>query len=77
MPAAPTVSEAEAAGPRSAREIFIVALSALLGAYVFYSAFFGAFESLIQRAGFVAVIGVLGLAMFPLGGGSPGGRSDS
>lgn len=59
----------EATRPADMRERFIVGLSGALGLFVFYTAFFGGFESLIQRAIFVAIIGVLGLAMFPLGHG--------
>ena len=55
--------------PERLRRASILALATGLGAFVFYTSFFGAFESLIQRAVFTAVVGVLGLLMFPLGAG--------
>jgi TRAP transporter 4TM/12TM fusion protein len=39
--------------------------------FVFYTSFFGSFETLIQRSIFVSMITVLGLLMFPLGKGRP------
>jgi TRAP transporter 4TM/12TM fusion protein len=44
-------------------------LAVLISLFVFYTAFFGSFETLIQRSIFVALITVLGLLLFPLGGG--------
>ncbi|WP_136248298.1 TRAP transporter permease [Halomonas borealis] len=46
-------------------------VSIALGLFIFYTSFFGAFETLIQRAIFVALVTVLGLLMFPLGLGRP------
>ncbi len=40
-----------------------------IGIFVFYTSLFGAFETLIQRAIFVAMIVPLGVLMFPLGNG--------
>ncbi|WP_119166610.1 TRAP transporter permease [Algihabitans albus] len=51
------------------RDKLTLALAGALGLFVLYTSFFGAFESLIQRAVFVSVIGVLGFVMFPLGAG--------
>lgn len=43
------------------------ALSLLVGAFVFYTAAFGPFEGLIQRAIFLALVICLGFALYPLG----------
>ena len=42
-------------------------LALLVGAFVFYTAATGPFESLIQRAIFLALVVCLGLAIYPLG----------
>ena len=63
-----TAPEPEALTPR---ERVALVLAGALGAFIFYTSFFGAFESLVQRAIFVAVIGTLGFVMFPLGAGKP------
>ena len=42
-------------------------LAVLVGAFVFYTAASGPFESLIQRAIFLALVVCLGLAIYPLG----------
>jgi TRAP transporter 4TM/12TM fusion protein len=55
--------------PASLRERVIVGLAAALSLFVLYTAAFGALPSLIQRSVFVALIGALGVATFPLGGG--------
>ena len=57
--------------PTTPRDRLILMLAGGLGIFVFYTSFFGSFESLIQRSIFVSVIGVLGFAMFPLGAGKP------
>ncbi|WP_417811141.1 TRAP transporter permease [Thalassospira alkalitolerans] len=44
-------------------------LALLVGAFVFYTAATGPFESLIQRAIFLALVVCLGLAIYPLGHG--------
>ena len=54
----------------SLRERAVVALAIFIGLFVFYTSFFGTFETLVQRAAFVALIGVLGVLMFPLGAGT-------
>ncbi len=46
-------------------------IAVLLGLFILYTSAFGAFESLIQRAIFLALVVVLGLLMFPLGKGRP------
>ena len=48
----------------------IVGLAAALSLFVLYTAAFGTLPSLIQRAVFVALIGALGFATFPLAAGS-------
>jgi len=48
------------------RHIAIAVLSICVGLFVVYTSFFGAFETLIQRATFVAMIAVLGILLFPL-----------
>ena len=59
------------AEPRTVRDKLALVLAGTLGLFILYTSFFGAFESLIQRAIFVTVIGVLGFVMFPLGAGKP------
>lgn len=44
----------------------IAVLATGVGLFVVYTSFFGAFETLIQRAVFVAMVTVLGLLLFPL-----------
>ncbi|AXS42215.1 TRAP transporter fused permease subunit [Breoghania sp. L-A4] len=46
-------------------------LALLVGAFVFYTAATGPFESLIQRAIFLALVACLGLAVYPAGAGRP------
>src|SRR5690606_8868063 len=46
-------------------------IAVLLGLFILYTSAFGAFESLIQRAIFLALVVALGLLMFPLGNGKP------
>lgn len=57
-------------GPASLRERVAILLAACLGVFVLYTAAFGAFPSLIQRAIFVGLICALGFATFPLGAGT-------
>lgn len=47
------------------------AIAVLLGAFILWTSAAGTFESLIQRAIFLALVVVLGLLMFPLGSGRP------
>ncbi len=49
------------------RQRAITVIAFLLGCFVFYTAAFGVFETLIQRASFVATISVLGVLLYPLG----------
>ncbi|MEM8822204.1 MAG: TRAP transporter fused permease subunit [Pseudomonadota bacterium] len=49
------------------RERAVAALSLIIGVFVFYTSFFGAFETLIQRAIFVALIACMGVMLFPTG----------
>lgn len=51
------------------RPVLTKALAVLLGGFVLYTSAFGAFESIIQRAVFLALVIALGFAMFPLGAG--------
>ena len=48
------------------RQRAVLLLSIGLGLFILYSAAFGAFESLIQRATFVALVATLGVLMHPL-----------
>lgn len=43
-------------------------LALIIGLFVFYTSFFGAFETLIQRAGFVAMIVTMAVLLYPTGG---------
>jgi len=47
------------------RKPLISGLSLLLSIFIFYTSFFGSFETLIQRATFVSAIVLLGLLMYP------------
>lgn len=60
----------DAAPVRGLRERAAVVLAIAIGVFVFYTAFFGTFETLVQRALFVALIVALGVLMFPLGAGT-------
>ena len=50
---------------RTLREKLICAAALILGGFVFFTAAFGAFETLIQRSIFVAMITILGMAIYP------------
>ena len=51
------------------RSKLVTALAILAGGFVFYTSATGPFESLIQRAIFLAAVVLLGLAIYPLGEG--------
>jgi len=55
-------------GTLRARAVLLLSIG--LGLFILYSAAFGAFESLIQRASFVALVATLGVLMHPLLAGS-------
>lgn len=59
----------EATLPRSGVEWLTATLAVGIGIFVFYTSYFGAFETLIQRALFVAMIVPLSVLLFPLGQG--------
>ena len=44
-------------------------LALVIGCFVFYTSFAGAFETLNQRAGFVAMIAAMAVLLYPTGGG--------
>ncbi|NYZ15537.1 TRAP transporter fused permease subunit [Azospirillum sp. RWY-5-1] len=52
------------------RDTLTKVVAVLLGGFILYTAAFGTFEGLIQRAIFVAIVVGLGLLMFPLGRGT-------
>ncbi|MDD9715835.1 TRAP transporter fused permease subunit [Dinoroseobacter sp. PD6] len=54
--------------PTTLRERAAAGLSLLIGIFVFYTSFFGAFETLIQRAGFVAMIVTMAVLLYPTAG---------
>ncbi|MEM8554211.1 MAG: TRAP transporter fused permease subunit [Pseudomonadota bacterium] len=54
--------------PTSLRDRTASALALVIGLFVFYTSFFGAFETLIQRAGFVAMIVTMAVLLYPTGG---------
>jgi len=54
---------------RSLREKAVIAVAVVLGCFIFYTAAFGAFESLIQRSIFVGLASTLAVLLTPLGGG--------
>ena len=55
------------AEPANLRERLASGLALIIGLFVFYTSFFGAFETLIQRAGFVAMIVSMALLLYPTG----------
>ncbi|MDV5169920.1 TRAP transporter fused permease subunit [Photobacterium rosenbergii] len=52
------------------RERAIPIVGACIGIFIFYTSFFGTFETLIQRSLFVALIVILGVMLHPLGHGA-------
>lgn len=54
---------------QSLRERAIPVIGTCIGVFIFYTSFFGTFETLIQRSLFVALITVLGVMLYPLGQG--------
>ncbi len=50
------------------REFFAKSLALLLGGLILYTSATGPFESLIQRSIFLALVILLGLAVYPWGG---------
>jgi TRAP transporter 4TM/12TM fusion protein len=59
----------DASAPQSRSEWLAAILAITIGLFVFYTSFFGSFETLIQRAIFVAMIIPLSVLLFPLGRG--------
>ncbi len=55
--------------PDTLRTRAIAFISLVIGLFVFYTSFLGAFETLIQRAIFVGMITIMGVLLFPLGEG--------
>lgn len=55
----------------STREKAIPILAGIIGLFVFYTSFYGGFETIIQRSLFVALIASLGVLLYPLGKGKP------
>lgn len=53
--------------PQSLREMAIPIVGGAIGIFIFYTSFFGTFETLIQRSVFVALITVLAVLLYPLG----------
>jgi TRAP transporter 4TM/12TM fusion protein len=47
------------------RQILITVSAGLLSLFVFYTSFFGSFETLVQRSLFVSAVTLLGILMFP------------
>lgn len=48
------------------------ALAVAVGAFILYTSAFGPYESLVQRAIFLALVVCLGLLVYPLGRGAAG-----
>jgi TRAP transporter 4TM/12TM fusion protein len=65
----PAPPGAEPAAAPSLRLRAAEALALLIGVFVFYTSFAGAFETLNQRASFVAMIVAMALLLYPTGGG--------
>lgn len=53
--------------PQSLRELAVPIVGGVIGIFIFYTSFFGTFETLIQRSVFVALITVLAVLLYPLG----------
>ncbi len=60
----------EPAPPPSTRLRLAEGLALLIGLFVFYTSFAGAFETLNQRAAFVTMIVVMAVLLYPTGGGT-------
>ena len=73
MPDASAADALPGAGPPprlgGARERLGAALAALTGAFVFWTAAAGPFESLVQRAIFVALVSAMAVCLYPAGAG--------
>ncbi len=59
----------EVAAPETWFDCLAAGLAVGIGLFVFYTSYFGSFETLIQRAVFVAMIVSLSVLLFPLGRG--------
>lgn len=64
----PPRAEDTTAASSPLRERAANGLALIIGLFVFYTSFFGAFETLIQRAGFVAMIVTMAVLLYPTGG---------
>ncbi|WP_308916662.1 TRAP transporter fused permease subunit [Jannaschia sp. LMIT008] len=62
--------ETEPRAPRSTREWLALGLAVAIGLFTFYTVATGAFESLIQRGIFVALVSALAVCLYPLGSGT-------
>ena len=60
------IVEEEPTPPRGLREWLALVLAVAIGLFTFYTVATGAFESLIQRGVFVALITALGVCLYPL-----------
>ena len=59
---------AEDVKSKTLRERAVIGVAIILGGFIFYTAAFGAFESLIQRSIFVGLASTLAVLLTPLGG---------
>lgn len=59
---------AEEVASRTLRDKAVIVVAVALGCFIFYTAAFGAFESLIQRSIFVGLAATLAVLLTPLGG---------
>lgn len=60
------MSESSKKAPAGARELFINVIAVSIGGFMLFTSAFGALESLIQRSIFLALVSVMGLAIYPL-----------
>jgi len=66
------MSKFSAPNAMSSRQTLIAVSAGLLSLFVFYTSFFGSFETLVQRSLFVSAVTLLGILMFPSKWGSSG-----
>lgn len=59
------MDQAQVSETLDTRQKLLSALAGLLSLFVFYTSFFGSFETLVQRSIFVLAITILGVLMFP------------
>ena len=60
------MSKSSKKAPIGARALFINIVAVTIGAFMLFTSAFGALESLVQRSIFLALVSIMGLAIYPL-----------